>query len=511
MFLGLYYGHGGIKVKQSLAFIIYINMVLKRLEEIRKVRLEKVKKLRKLGINPYPSKVKGVWILVSDARKKLGKKVGTVGRVWGWRTHGNSIFADLKDASGKIQLFFQKKNLGKNFDNLDLFDLGDFIWVTGRVFKTQAGELTVDVVDYQMLTKSVRPLPSTWHGLKDIEERYRQRYIDFLLNEEVKQVFEKKSQIISYLRKYLEDKGFVEMITPALQPVYGGATAKPFITHHNSLDIDLYLRISDELYLKRLIVGGFDKVYEICTDFRNEGIDRWHNPEFTMLEFYWAYADYEELMKMTEVMLASIVKEVTGAYTVLYGDTKVDFKPPWKRVTFRETLLEKTGIDMDKENTFAKLKKVIQDKKVNIDLRDAFDTPGILDTLHKTLIRTKIVNPTFLIDHPYSMRPLAKRHHNEESYVESFQLVAAGAELINAYSELNDPQDQIARWEEDMKREKEGVKEYQVIDDDYIRALEYGMPPTAGWGLGIDRFTAILTNQHSIKDTILYPTLRPEK
>jgi len=485
-------------------------MSMKRLEEIRKIRLEKVNKLRRLEIDPYPSKVKSTPQKIAEARKGLGEKIAVAGRIWGWRTHGNSIFADLRDEGGKIQLFFQKKNLKDKFKILGLFDIGDFTWVSGYVFKTKAGEITVDVSDFQLLTKSIRPLPSTWHGLKDVEERYRQRYVDLLLNPEVRKVFERRTEIIKLLRKYLDDNGFLEVKTPALQPIYGGATARPFITHHNALDIDLYLRIADELYLKRLIVGGFEKVYEICPDFRNEGIDRWHNPEFSMLEFYWAYADYEVLMEMTEEMLSWVVKKVTGSYVVKYGGKEVNFKPPWSRMSFRETVLNGAGIDIDKENTASKLKSSIKSKNIEVDLKGARDLPSILDVLHKTVVRPSITDPTFVTDHPYSMRPLAKKHREGESIVESFQLVAAGAELINAYSELNDPQDQRSRWEEEMKRAKEGVKEYQVIDEDYIRALEYGMPPTAGWGLGIDRFTAILTDQHSIKDTILFPTLRPE-
>ena len=485
-------------------------MAKQRLEEIRKIRLEKVKKLRKLGIDPYPSKVKSAPQKISSARESLGKKATVAGRIWGWRGHGNSIFADLKDESGKIQLFFQKKNLKDKFKILGLFDIGDFTWVSGRVFKTEAGEITVDVSDFQLLTKSIRPLPSTWHGLKDVEERYRQRYVDLLLNPQVRDVFEERAQIVKLLRKYMDEQGFLEVKTPALQPIYGGATAKPFITHHNALDINLYLRIADELYLKRLIVGGFEKVYEICPDFRNEGIDRWHNPEFSMLEFYWAYADYKDLMEMTEKMLSHIVKKVTGSYKVKYGDRQVDFSPSWEKMSFRDSVVKETGIDIDKETTASQLKRSIKNKNIKVDLKDAKDVPTILDALHKAIVRPAIINPTFLVDHPYSMRPLAKRHRKDADKVESFQLVAAGAELINAYSELNDAKDQKARWEEDMSRAKEGVKEYQVIDEDYIRALEYGMPPTAGWGLGIDRFTAILTDQHSIKGTILFPTLRPE-
>ena len=487
-------------------------MAQKRLAQIRKVRLEKIAKLRKAGINPYPSKVKDKRQKIAVARKNQGKEVSVAGRLWGIREHGNSIFADLKDESGKIQLFFQKKNLADEFRLLKLLDIGDFIWAKGEVFKTKAGEITVDVGAFQLLTKSIRPLPSTWHGLKDIEERYRQRYVDLLLNPQVRQVFEKRAKIVRLLREYLDNQGFIEVKTPALQPIYGGATARPFITHHNALDIDLYLRISDELYLKRLIVGGFEKVYEICTDFRNEGIDRWHNPEFTQLEFYWAYADYNDLMIMTEAMIAEIVKKVVGSKKIKYKDWEVDFSPPWQRLSFSEAIKKETGIDIDKTKTLAELKTAVKAKGITLESKDTKDIPSLLDALYKTAVRPTIVNPIFITDHPYLMRPLAKRRADVPEKVESFQLVVAGAELINAYSELNDPQDQKKRWQEDLKRAKEsGAVEYQVMDEDYIRALEYGMPPTAGWGLGIDRFTAILTNQHSIKDTILFPTLRPEK
>jgi len=441
----------------------------------------------------------------------MGEKVVIAARIWAWREHGGSVFADLKDETGKIQLFFQKKNLGEQFSLLKLLDIGDFILVKGKVFKTKAGEVTVDVEKFQVLTKTTRPLPSKWHGFKDIEERYRQRYLDLLLNKEVRQVFEKRAQIIKLLRKYLDEHGFLEVKTPALQPIYGGATAKPFITHHNALDIDLYLRIADELYLKRLIVGGFEKIYEICPDFRNEGIDRWHNPEFSQLEFYWAYADYKDLMEMTEDMLSGIVKKVTGSLKVKYGKSEIDFSRPWKRLAFRDAVLERTGIDIDKQETVNKLKKAVKEKKIKVKLDKTRDIPSILDALYKIVVRPNILKPTFIIDHPYSMKPLAKRHEDNPSKVESVQLIAVGAELTNAYSELNDPQDQKERWQEDMKRAKAGAEEYQVLDEDYIRALEYGMPPTAGWGLGIDRFTAILTDKHTIKETILFPTLRPEK
>ncbi len=485
-------------------------MIKRRLEEIRKIRLKKVEELRKLGINPYPAKVEGKVEPISKARKASGKQVEIAGRIWGWRGHGNVIFADLRDESGKIQLWFQKDSLGEDMKILRYFDIGDFIYVKGKVTKTKAGEVTIDVSNFQLLTKSIRPLPSTWHGLKDLEERYRQRYVDLLMNDKVRQVFEVRAKIVKLLRKYLEDQGFIEVKTPALQPIYGGATAKPFVTHHNALDIDLYLRIANELYLKRLIVGGFEKVYEICTDFRNEGIDRWHNPEFSMLEFYWAYADYNDLMKLTEEMLSFVVKKISGSYKIKYGNKTINFKPPWKRMTYQKALKDASGIDIDKIKSLKDVLETIKDKKIPVNTAEIKDIPTALDAIFKALVRLKSTDPVIIIDHPYSMRPLAKRKESDPSKVESIQPIAAGTELLNAYAELNDPQDQRKRWEEDMKRGKRGAEEYQVIDDDYLRALEYGMPPTAGWGMGIDRFVAILTNQHSLKDTILFPTLKPE-
>lgn len=493
-------------------------MVKKRLEEIRRIRLERVKKLRELGVNPYPATIDGEPIAISDVRRQLssakatkGKEVEVAGRIIGWRGHGDIVFADLKDETGQIQLWFQKEKLGKNIKILKYFDIGDFIYVTGKVTKTKAGELTIDVSKFQLLTKSIRPLPSSWSGFKDVEERYRQRYVDLVINDDVRSVFENKVKIVRELREHLENEGFIEVKTPVLQPIYGGATAKPFITHHNALDIDLYLRIADELYLKRLIVGGFHKVYEIGADFRNEGIDRWHSPEFSMLEFYWAYSDYDDLVKLTENMLSIIAKSVTGSLKVKYGDKLVNFKTPWKRLTFKDAILDKTSLDIEKVEDFADLKKLVKEKKLEIDLENITNLSDAIDTIYKKYIKDTIINPTFLIDHPYYMRPLAKRKVDDPSKVESIQTIVAGTELLNAYTEINDPIDQRERWEEESKRAKGGAEEYQVVDEDYIRALEYGMPPTAGWGMGIDRFTALLTNQHSIKDTILFPTLRPEK
>ena len=479
-----------------------------RLQVLRDERLRKLKELQEKGINPYPSTTIRKQT-ISQARDMLDKEVHVVGRIMSLRGHGKIYFADIQDESGKIQLLFRKDSLGDVFDTTKLLDTGDFIQIAGKVIKTNAGEITVDVSAFILVSKSLRQLPDTWHGLTDVEERYRKRYVDLLMNPDVRKIFEVRFKIVKLLRLYLDEKGFIEVATPVLQPIYGGTTALPFITHHNALESDLYLRIADELYLKRLIVGGFEKVYEIGVDFRNEGIDRWHNPEFTQLEFYQAYVDYTEIMDMTEKMLSYIVKEITGSYTITYDGNEIDFTPPWGRVTYRDAILSQTGIDIDIEKTAEQLKKKIKEKHIPLELSSRADVFEILDNLMKSTVRPHIFKPMFFVDYPAFMRPLAKKKNDDASKVEAFQVVVAGTELINAYSELNDPIEQRARWEDEERRGKEGVTEHQVVDEDYIQALEYGMPPTAGWGMGIERFLAILTNQHSIKDVILFPTLRP--
>jgi lysyl-tRNA synthetase class 2 len=467
------------------------------IENLQKIRLEKLLKLQKLGVAGFPA-----W---EDKDWKLA------GRITAIRGHGGMIFADLVNSSGKKQISFKKDNLEKAWPVIELLDIGDFIAICGQDYKTQAGEPTVDVSDMALLTKSLRPLPSTWYGFSDVEERYRQRYVDLLMNPDVKKVFEARSKVVTLLRQKLDEVGFLEVETPVLQPLYGGATAKPFTTHHEALNVDLFLRISDELYLKRLIVGGFEKVYEISKDFRNEGIDRQHNPEFTMLEFYWAYANYDDLMKFTEKILSEIAMEVTGSYKIAWEEKEYNLTPPWPRVTYRDLLLKDTGIDINIEDTEAKLLKAIRNKDIHLKLEGVIGYGALLDALYKNASRPKISGPMFLTDHPAALIPLAKRKAEDPSKSATFQLLIAGYEMLKAYNELNDPIDQKKRWEDEMDLAKKGLEEHEVLDEDYIRALEYGMPPTAGWGMGIDRFVAMLTNQHTIKDTVLFPTMRPEK
>jgi len=483
----------------------------KPISELRKIRLQKLEKIKKLGIDPYPAQcIRNQTI--AQALKMMAKNVAVAGRIMAIREHGGIKFFDLRDESGKIQLVFKKENLtSKNYRLISLLDIGDFIDVQGKVFKTKAGEISVLVSDFHLLTKSIRPLPSKWYGFKDVEERYRQRYVDLLLNPEVRKIFEVRKKVVDELREYLNKNGGFEVETPILQPIYGGATARPFITHHHVLKNDFYLRISDELYLKRLITGGFEFVYEFGKDFRNEGIDRQHNPEFTMLEFYWAWKDYNDLMEFTEEMVSRVVKSISGKYKIEHEGDVLDFTPPWKRMTFREAVLAHSGIDINKVDTEKELIAEIKRRKIELDLKGVVGYGALLDVFYKRLVRPNIIGPLILYDWPVEMVPLAKRHIDNPRLVESFQAVVKGMELVLAYSELNDPLDQRQRWEEEMKLARKGLKEHQVIDEDYLRALEYGSPPLAGWGMGVDRLVMLLTGAANIKEVILFPTLRPER
>lgn len=478
-----------------------------QIDEIVKARQEKLGKAQQLGWSPYTSKFEKH----EDIRYALeneGEKVQTAGRIVSFREHGNIAFADLRDPTGKIQVFFKKDSIGKEaFKNLRLLDIGDFLGVVGEVGKTNAGEISIIPEEYTLLTKSMLPLPNEWFGLKDTETRYRKRYLDLILNQDVKEIFETRSKVVTLLRHYMDKHGFLEVETPVLQPIYGGASAKPFTTHYNALDAQFYLRIAVELYLKRLVVGGIEKVYEMGKNFRNEGFSRQHNPEFTMLEFYWAYADYNDLMKFTEDMLTTVIKELKGTSKVLFEGEEYDFSPPWPRKSFHELYQEYLNIDLAEYNTEEKFDAIIKER--NLLDEEVIGYARKLDEVYKKHIRPQLKGPLFLVDHPVELKPLAKRREDDPSKSAGFQLLVAGMEFINAYNELNDPQDQKARWEEDMKVGKRGGDDFQVLDEDYIEALSYGMPPTAGWGMGIDRLVAFLTNQHAIKDVILFPTMKP--
>ncbi|MCL4384005.1 lysine--tRNA ligase [Patescibacteria group bacterium] len=482
-----------------------------KLNQLQQIRRDKLIKLTKLKGNAYPQPDLSSKDSAAEALSKLQKKVTVAGRLMSLRGHGKILFADLVDRTGKIQLFFQEKSLASRFEVTHLLDIGDIVSVTGLVFKTQAGEITIDVTEFELLAKNLRPLPEKWHGLKDVEERYRQRYVDLIVNPEVKAIFETRTKVLSTMRRFLDEHGFMEVETPILQPVYGGASAKPFITHHNELDMDMYLRISDELYLKRLIVGGLEKVYEVSRDFRNEGVSRFHNPEFTQIEFYWAYIDYERLMKFTEELIAHVIKTVKGSLEVTFQNTKLDFTPPFKRLTFRDAILEKTSIDIDNIHTESEFKKAIKIHQLKVDLSGAVGLGAYFDALYKEHVRPFLVGPVFLTDYPASMIALAKRKADDPQKIASFQLLACGVELLKAYNELNDPQDQYNRWRDEEALAKKGAENAMQMDHDYLRALEYGLPPTAGWGMGIDRFVQFLTDQTTIKDVILFPSMKPEE
>jgi len=455
--------------------LCYTLITMEPLEKLRQVRIEKLEKIRKLGIDPYPARWEGRELRIKNEElrtRELGTNAVASGRIMGWREHGKIIFADLVDESGKIQLVFKPDQLSTiNYQLSTLLDLGDFVGAEGKLFQTDAGELSIEVQELTLLAKSLRPLPEKHEGLKDTETRYRQRYLDLLANPKVREVFEARSKIISAMRQFLDEKGFLEVETPTLQPIYGGTNARPFVTHHNTLDTDLYLRIADELYLKRLIVGGFEKVYEICKDFRNEGIDRQHNPEFTMMECYWAYADYEDMMQLTEEMICSVAEEVLGSLEFEYRGQKINLKTPWKRLGFADA-----------------------PKTADGDLDDG-----------------KIVGPTFVINYPREISPLAKARQDSPEVVERFEPFIAGLEVGNAYSELNDPLLQKETFEKQAQALAAGDEEAHPMDKDYVQAMEYGMPPIGGLGLGLDRLVMLLTNQSSIRDVILFPTMRSEK
>jgi len=490
-----------------------------REEQIIKERIRKLDELRKLGIEPYPNKFDKSHnaFELQEKYKGLGKgkstkdKVKISGRVMVIRDIGKLIFASLQDSSGKIQIQLQKSETSdKQIQFFKKFiDMGDFIGVVGKIIRTKRGELSVLVDKVELLSKSLLPLPEKWHGLVDKEERYRKRYLDLIMNPEIKEVFVKRAKIIECVREFLRKKDFLEVETPILQKVYGGASAKPFKTHLNALDMDLFLSISPELYLKRLIVGGYEKVFTICKNFRNEGIDRFHNPEFTMLEFYYAYQDYKGLMKMTEELINQLKKELGLKNQIEYQGKKINLKTPFKRVKFRELVLKKTGIDIKKADDYKKLRKEIEKKKIKeIDIRGCRHYGALLDELYKRVVRPSIIQPVFLTHYPVEMIALAKRNEKDKKLINTFQLIIDGAEIVKAYDELNDPIDQDKRLKEQAKLLRGGVEEAMPMDEDFVNALKVGMPPTAGYGLGIDRLTMLLTNQPSIRDVILFPFMK---
>ena len=482
-------------------------------EEIRQERIKEIEALKRQGLNIYPARVKRTHTIAQALNQftKLAKsqeQVVLVGRILSLRKHGKLAFFDIQDGTGKIQVFVGENTLGpKAYDfSLHYFHPGDFASFKGSLFKTKTGEKTIKGEELKILSKAIRPWPSQWYGLKDTETRYRKRYLDLWFNEEVKKNFEIRSQIIENIRKFLENKDFIEVETPILQGQYGGAKAKPFKTHLEALDIDLFLRISPELYLKRLLVGGFEKVYEIGKNFRNEGIDQSHNPEFTTLEFYWAYADYKDLMRLTEEMFASLLKKLFGKLEIIYQGKKVNFHRPWARIDFNQLLYQYTKIDLEEVNTESLKEKA---KKLGVGVPNGASKPEIADQIYKKYCRSQIWEPTFILHHPQGSFPLAKESVKNPQCTDNFQLVVANWELINAFSEQNNPLIQEKVFKEQEENYQHGFSEAQRMDKEFLSALEYGMPPAAGLGLGIDRLTTLLTNSRGLREIILFPIMRP--
>ena len=497
-------------------------------------RQEKLAELVRRGVEPFAyryapthhaAEARGVFEAAEQAgtleADGHGPEVDLAGRLVAFRSHGKSAFGDLADATGRLQLYFRKDVLGDDtFALLDLLDLSDWVGVRGRLFRTRAGEVTLRAERLELLAKSLRPLPlgkeevdadtgerRVHSGFQDVELRYRQRYADLAVNTGVRETFVARARIVRAIREFLDARGYLEVETPVLQPLYGGATARPFETHHNALDIPLYLRIADELYLKRLIVGGIERVYEIGKDFRNEGIDRTHNPEFTMLEFYQAFADYGDMMSLIEELLRQVVTRVKGETSVEFQGERLDFGPSFARVSYVGALREKSGLDVLTASA-AELRDAV--RRAGGDTGDDFSRPKLIDELFKETIEPTLVQPTFVLDYPIELSPLAKPRRDEPRLVERFELFVAGRELANAFSELNDPLDQRRRMEAQAALRESGDLEAAGVDEDYLRALEYGMPPTGGLGMGIDRLCMLLTNHASIRDVILFPTMRPE-
>ncbi len=473
-----------------------------------------MEKLRGMGVNPFPYRFQRTHsidsaMLEEEKLTAADNKISVAGRLVSLRKHGHTAFGNLKDNTGNIQFYIRDDELkSEDYEVFKLLDVGDILGIWGTLFRTKTGELTIRVTGLEILSKSLLPLPEKYHGLQDKEIRYRRRYIDLIANDEVVEVFIKRSRIVENIRRYLLSHNFVEVETPILQPIYGGALARPFVTHHNALDMDLYLRIANEIYLKKLVVGGMERVFEFAKDFRNEGMDRSHNPEFTMLECYAAYWDYNDMMSFVEEMFSSLSDEILEGTTVKYQDHEIDLTPPWRRLKYFDALRERTGEDL-READVNRLRETAKGRGIELDYEE--DRGAILDALFSELVEPQLIQPTFIMDYPIEVSPLAKVHRKEPGMVERFEPFIAGFEVGNAFSELNDPVDQRKRFERQALMRAEGAGETHPVDDDYIRALEYGMPPTGGLGIGIDRLVMLFTDSHSIRDVILFPQMRPEE
>jgi lysyl-tRNA synthetase class 2 len=479
-------------------------------------RREKLEAMRGRGVDPFGGRypvtqwARGLAERLGNAGDEELKGFGPVslaGRVVAMRHHGKTCFAHLMDQTGRIQLYARADALGDEYARFIEVDAGDFVGVTGDMFRTRTGELTVAVKAFTFLAKSLRPLPEKWHGLKDVETRYRQRYVDLIVNAETREIFTMRARLVRGMRAFLDARGFLEVETPMMQPIPGGAIARPFKTHHNALDLELYLRIAPELYLKRLVVGGFERVYEINRNFRNEGVSTMHNPEFTMLEFYQAYADYTDLMELTEALFVELAQTLRGSLTLQWGEHTIDLKPPWRRLPFFDGLSQALGVGVTPDTDVAVVARAASARGI---AHDGGPASGLWREAFETLVEPTLVQPTFVVDFPTELSPLAKRKRANPQLVDRFELFVARHEMANAYSELNDPVDQLARFREQAALLARGDAEAHWLDEDYVRALEYGMPPAAGEGIGIDRLLMMFANQPSIRETILFPLLRPE-
>lgn len=498
------------------------------LNEQELIRRQSLEELQRLGINPYPAERYDINATAKEIQEKFGpdntlfQDVSIAGRIMQRRIMGAASFTEIQDATGRIQLYFKRDDICPDEDKTmynnvfkRLLDIGDIIGVKGYVFTTQMGEITIHVREFKLLSKSLKVLPvvkekddRVWDAFTDPEQRYRQRYLDLIVNPRVKDVFARRAQLTNSMRSFLNGMGYIEVETPVLQPLYGGAAARPFKTFHNTLDMTLYLRIANELYLKRLIVGGYDGVFEFSKDFRNEGMDRFHNPEFTQMELYVAYKDYQWMMELVEEMVEKIALEMHGTTQVQTGEHLIDFKKPWKRFTMYEAIREYNGSDISDMNETEIFNLAL---KLGIAVDKSMAKGKLIDAIFGETVEPNLIQPTFITDYPIEMSPLAKKHRSKEGLVERFEAICNGKEICNAFSELNDPIDQRKRFEQQMELGKRGDEESMVLDEDYLRALEYGMPPTAGLGIGIDRLAMIMINQPSIQDVLLFPQMRPEK
>lgn len=482
-----------------------------------KVRREKLHNLREKGLDPFGKRferthqTEDIIASYNDLEKEVLEEkevsVTIAGRIMTKRGKGKAGFAHIQDLSGQIQIYVRKDVIGdESYEIFNTVDLGDIVGITGVVFKTQVGELSVKVKSFELLTKALRPLPDKFHGLKDIEQRYRQRYVDLIMSPESKNTFITRSKIIQAMRRYLDDQGYLEVETPTMHSIPGGASARPFITHHNALDMPLYMRIAIELHLKRLIVGGLEKVYEIGRVFRNEGVSTRHNPEFTMIELYEAYADYQDIMTLTENVIAHIAKEVLGTTTVQYGDYEVNLEPKWTRLHMVDAIKEYTGADFWKEMSIEEARDLA--KKHNVGINEHMQYGHIVNEFFEQKVEEKLIQPTFIYGHPVEISPLAKKNDEDPRFTDRFELFIVAREHANAFTELNDPIDQKERFEAQLKEREQGNDEAHMMDEDFIEALEYGMPPTGGLGIGIDRLVMLLTNSPSIRDVLLFPQMR---